>query len=1015
MIIAPIFCFISTENTFALDGPSLLRYPDINIVDANFNTNKIIPADYATVVRPNSRMTYTIVGNSSGGAGGSAYFTAAVLKRPGPHYVQLNNVAIYQGNRIDLRVNIESTTGGTVRVYTPNYRANTKMEDFLRINTAGANKQTVIKYEYYKSGTEEKVDYSGTWNYRWITNYKSISLPKNQLYDVYAYYNSALKYNNYNDSNLQVFGTNTKQQNVIENAYSVLFDTNRGELYQVIDHLKTPTYTKYSFDPIAQMELPTPQIVGETTNAPDVQYEAVQDMPLQVKKTFYPISYRLDIKFKDADVIDFDQTTCKVYDLSGQSRDSYFRIVPDKINNQLVVNITNPMLLSSDSFVDNSYIFKIDAKLKSNKDLTQYYRTDGYYYIPAYVQYQTNTNLSPETMGIARVKAFISAEPKLQMVSQFENTNNWINQPVETFFDNAKGAFSSDKLIIKSVERKSFDRLGNDNVKVTLKGSISGIEKEFVVPVKVSAERTGTINYVDKQGKKIADSITKKGPAGSNYDFTSDQKEITGYKYVSLKDDSDPIKGKYPEETKNINVTFVYEVIEQDIKIKYVNEKEEEISEAKMEKAKPGDDYNVLAKKVPGYQVQNVRVDNIPGTLKEDGSVTVKVKEKAMEIVFKYQSNHFELNFTVDKTSSSPGETLNYTLDITSGMKYEDATKATDYQQLTISVPIDDKQLKDFQEIIIKDSKGNNVGEGRYDQTAKKIIGTLTKKVKNTENLAFTFKAKISEDIPSQSKINLKALVTSMYQSNGNRLISKESNEVSTVIDVVKMHFSQVYRGTETPILKDLTMDEPVDNSKYFYVKINESLENIVDKLVTSGDKELNYVGYNQVKMKDFKVKINNVISNTDKVPNKEFQLIYEYEGQMKFQKAPNLDFGQVEISDRNKQSKLATNSEDKVQIVNTLLGYNWTLKASLPNGIKNTSSGESFLGELLYIDKNGTKRSITESGIKLTSQEVEDKSISKLDIRGQDNTGMRLEQHLGNASSKYSGELVWSLEDTPK
>lgn len=41
----------------------LLQYPGINIVDANYDTDNIIPADYATLIRPNYRMSYTVFGD----------------------------------------------------------------------------------------------------------------------------------------------------------------------------------------------------------------------------------------------------------------------------------------------------------------------------------------------------------------------------------------------------------------------------------------------------------------------------------------------------------------------------------------------------------------------------------------------------------------------------------------------------------------------------------------------------------------------------------------------------------------------------------------------------------------------------------------------------------------------------------------------------------------------------------------------------------------------------------------
>ncbi|MGX7024906.1 carboxypeptidase-like regulatory domain-containing protein [Vagococcus hydrophili] len=243
----------------------------------------------------------------------------------------------------------------------------------------------------------------------------------------------------------------------------------------------------------------------------------------------------------------------------------------------------------------------------------------------------------------------------------------------------------------------------------------------------------------------------------------------------------------------------------------------------------------------------------------------------------------------------------------------------------------------------------------------------------------------------------------------------KTTINVKLVPAAVKMNVKQVYKGTDKPIFTNLSEDKPIDNSKEIEVKIGDSLETIVDEMIKSGKFQLNYSGYNKVKIKDYKVKINNQLIETDKVPDQGFQLIYEYEGQMKFAKAPTLDFGNVEISSKDKISKLSSESQDEVSIINTFLDYGWTLKASLPKGITNKQTGEEFLGQLLYFDNDGEKHAITDSGANLTSQKKTDKSLSTIDIRGNQNSGMRLEQHIGNTKDEYSGELIWSLEDGPK
>lgn len=238
---------------------------------------------------------------------------------------------------------------------------------------------------------------------------------------------------------------------------------------------------------------------------------------------------------------------------------------------------------------------------------------------------------------------------------------------------------------------------------------------------------------------------------------------------------------------------------------------------------------------------------------------------------------------------------------------------------------------------------------------------------------------------------------------------------VTLVPAEVEMNPNQVYGGTEEAIYKGLSTNTNVDNSKKIKVKVGDNLEKIVNQLLTSRELELNYKGYSEVKIKDFKVFVNGKLSDTKVVPNQNFQLIYEYVGQMKFSSAPNLNFGDIEVSHQEESYKLAGNSESDVTIINTLRNDNWHLKVSLPKGISNTQSKEKFLGQLIYVDSEGKEYIITEEGKKIREQQLGDKSLSKVDVRGTGKNGMTLKQEIGNMQGKYEGELVWSLEDGPK
>lgn len=242
--------------------------------------------------------------------------------------------------------------------------------------------------------------------------------------------------------------------------------------------------------------------------------------------------------------------------------------------------------------------------------------------------------------------------------------------------------------------------------------------------------------------------------------------------------------------------------------------------------------------------------------------------------------------------------------------------------------------------------------------------------------------------------------------------------KVTLVPSEVKMSLKQVYAGTDAPIYTDLTNNTPIDNSRTFNKKTGDSLETVLNEMITKGDLKLNHTGYGTLDVKDFEVVISGVVVTPTPtvVPDVPFDLVYEYQGEMQFNEAPNLEFGKIEVSGSSQLSALETTSSSTVKIINTLLDYNWHLKLSLPEpeGISNIRTKETFLGDLVYYDSSTSRKVINQTGIEISSQKPTDKALSVFDVRGDSETGIRLEQKIGNRADKYSGDLLWSLEDTP-
>jgi len=570
----------------APNGDPLRDFPGINLVSpSDYSSINAVPEQYSTMIRPNANMAYSSKGASSSN-NNYVQFNKNDYQKPGPHYVQLDNVAIFQGNVIDLRINVDpNSDSNRVRVLTPRYRANNNMTEFLQVNAWGKDTKTIIHYDFYVHGTEEKVNFSGVWNFRFINDYKGVSILQNQINSIYTFdfknitRNIPVAYDlNYNtsDNYITIYGRNSSQSDINENAFSVLFDSQNGTFTQIIETLKGNSYTKYSSQPITKMELPSPQIIGNTKEMPNISFIANQDMPLQARENFYPKNYTMYVKLKDADVIDWSNTDVKITDLSNTSStttDNYFKVNKDIANNQLVITCNQNTLKNLD-FVDNSYFFNVDGKLKESANMNKYYRSDGYYYVPVYVQYKTDTNTSVENKNYAKIKAEFTAKTIEQIVAQGTSTDDWSNYDVKNLFSDWKPPISNEKVKITNIEKTTFSNLKDYTVKVTLIGEESGMSQTFDVPVKVKAKKNITINFIDEKANKISEPVNKVGFENDFYDYSEEVKEVPGYKFLKVDDQkgSSPIKGQFPNASgpSELTINVIYKVSQSKMTIKQV-------------------------------------------------------------------------------------------------------------------------------------------------------------------------------------------------------------------------------------------------------------------------------------------------------------------------------------------------------------------------------------------------------------------------------------------------------------
>ena len=101
--------------------------------------------------------------------------------------------------------------------------------------------------------------------------------------------------------------------------------------------------------------------------------------------------------------------------------------------------------------------------------------------------------------------------------------------------------------------------LANGKVTEGTKHVIYVYEKDPETPAEVEKKGSVTVTYVDKDGNPLpgGEEKTVKDNAPVGEEYTTEQKDFSGYHFVGMDKHSDPVDGKVTEETKH--VIYVYE------------------------------------------------------------------------------------------------------------------------------------------------------------------------------------------------------------------------------------------------------------------------------------------------------------------------------------------------------------------------------------------------------------------------------------------------------------------------
>lgn len=128
------------------------------------------------------------------------------------------------------------------------------------------------------------------------------------------------------------------------------------------------------------------------------------------------------------------------------------------------------------------------------------------------------------------------------------------------------------------------------------------------------------INFIDENGKQIADTENVTGKIGDTY--TSKEKEIKGYILTKTPENAN---GTMKDE-KTI-VDYVYKTKDAKVIVKYVDSNNKEISESKTINGKYFEKYDTSGKTISGYSLKKTP-ENASGIMNEDEIIVTYVYEK---------------------------------------------------------------------------------------------------------------------------------------------------------------------------------------------------------------------------------------------------------------------------------------------------------------------------------------------------------------------------------------------------
>lgn len=151
---------------------------------------------------------------------------------------------------------------------------------------------------------------------------------------------------------------------------------------------------------------------------------------------------------------------------------------------------------------------------------------------------------------------------------------------------------------------------------------------------KDAAKGTVTVNYVDSNGKKIADATTLTGPVDSSY--TIEKKAIPGYTFKT-----GDLTGTYTATPKTVTLTYEAATAQGTVTINYLDDRGKTLAPAKTLTGDVATPYTISQINIDGYTFQHADGALAGSFTKEPQTVNLTYKattDKQGQIIVKYQT-----------------------------------------------------------------------------------------------------------------------------------------------------------------------------------------------------------------------------------------------------------------------------------------------------------------------------------------------------------------------------------------